>query len=1064
VNPRSGSGEEQSPRGAAGRAASESTAWLSSLGGELAGRVLDKDWSLTSLGPIAHWSETLRTATSICLGSKFPLLVWWGPELVMIYNDAYRPILGRSKHPSALGSPGSSVWPEIWPLIGPMLHGVLESGEATWSDDLLLPLDRNGYLEECYFTFSYSPITDMSGSVCGVFSAVEETTDRVLSERRLETLSELAASCAAASDIDDLGRRAQAALHRNSADHPLAAVLVVDQDGTVHPAGPHLPGQGPLRSLAVEVERLARMVAEDGRPHDRARTGGSRTQAAPGSAEIGLHGLPIVRGSVGQWVVLVLGESDQRAWDAGLRAYAELCVTHLHTALTSLWEREEQRRRADALRELAEAKSLFFTNVSHEFRTPLTLLDGPVQQVLEDKGLSAEHRARLAIVQRNADRLKRLVDAMLDFSRIEVHGVSPHPRTFDVVEATQALTAGFEHPFDRAGLELAAHWGCPRLEVTLDRDMYERIVLNLLTNALKYTKEGKVTVELTAQADGTFEVSVTDTGSGIAPEDQQRIFERFERLPPQAWARSREGAGIGLAMVKELATLLAGSVTVSSQVGAGSRFTVRMPVAGPAIESARLPSITPRRADSFLAEVEGWADPAASPAEADGTAYGTAPVPDATAGAPTPTLLVVDDNSDMRRYLADALADTFRVTVAAGGAAALELIRRERPDVLLADVMMPAVDGLQLVREIRADPALTDLPVVLLSARASEQDTEEGLDLGADDYLVKPVSVRELRARLSSNLDRSRSRLRDAAWRRAITRSYRDPLLIAEESGRVLEANDAYLRVFGERPPTVPEDVSAAGSEDVALPTRGGETAWMAVAQHRVEGVAGRPPVVVHVLRDVTREHLTRERRRTAAEVSSEFVTADDLSQVIGVAMAGFAELFGGECTLLTRIGTETTAFTSAGPMPLGQVSPSLRSALLGHDGPAGEEVDRPSTPLAGLLLLPDHRPEDIRVWVEFAHPRPVSVDEQIVGDLMMQSFCLAVDRVTAAQKAAESQVHFQRALESHELVGQAVGIIVERHRVTTKTAFATLKQLSQERNTKLRDLAARVIETGLDP
>ena len=254
------------------------------------------------------------------------------------------------------------------------------------------------------------------------------------------------------------------------------------------------------------------------------------------------------------------------------------CVTHLHTALTSLWEREEQHRRAEALRELAEAKSLFFTNVSHEFRTPLTLLDGPVQQILEDPALSAENRARLAIVQRNAGRLKRLVDAMLDFSRIEVHGVSPHPRTFDVVEATQGLTAGFDHPFDRAGLELATRWGCPRLEVTLDRDMYERIVLNLLTNALKYTREGKVTVELTALADDTFEVSVTDTGVGIAAEDQQRIFERFERLPPQAWARSREGAGIGLAMVKEARHPLGRQC--DRLLAGGCRFAVHRSYAG----------------------------------------------------------------------------------------------------------------------------------------------------------------------------------------------------------------------------------------------------------------------------------------------------------------------------------------------------------------------------------------------------------------------------------------------------------------------------------------------------
>ncbi len=1055
--PYSGTDEDVAPTRRAASVPPVDVAWLSRLGGDMAGRVLRKDWSATPLGPITQWPETLRTATNICLTSKFPMMICWGPELVILYNDTYQPILDRSKRESALGAPTSAIWPESWPFIGPMLEGVLESGLATRSDDLRLPVERNGYLEEGYFTFSYSPISDASGSVQGVFCVGEETTDRVLSERRWETLSELAALCTGISDVDDLAMRARAALQRNQAEHLMVAVVEVAEDSSLRFAGMDPAVETFPESLATEVERLVRVVAEDGRPHYWPRPHGSSTQDSSAPRQVGLYGLPIACAPTGQHVVLVLGKSGQQRWDAGLRAYAEGCVTHLHTALISLWDREEERRRTAALRELAEAKSLFFTNVSHEFRTPLTLLEGPIEQVLMDRNLSAEHRARLGIVQRNASRLKRLVDAMLDFSRIEVHGVSPHPHTFDVVQAMQGLAAGFAPVFARAGLELTTEWGCPRLDVTLDRDMYERIVLNLLTNALKYTQSGGVTVQLSTGADSTFEVTVTDTGTGIAAEDQERIFARFERLPPQSWARSREGAGIGLAMVKELAALQGGGVTVSSRLGVGSRFTVRLPVAGPAIEGGRLPSITPRRADSFLAEIEGWADAEAPSAEGPA-------VIDAAAESPAPTLLVVDDNSDMRRYLADALGGRFRVILASGGAAALVRIRKEHPDIVLADAMMPEVDGLQLVREIRADPDLTDLPMVLLSARASEQATEEGLDIGADDYLVKPVSVRELRARLLSNLERARSRLRDAAWRRAITGSYRDPLLIAEESGRVLEANDAYIRLFGERPEAVPSTVAHAGPRDVALPTNDGDTLWVAVTRHRVEGVAGRPPVVVHMLRDVTREHQTLERRRTAAQLSSEFVTADDLSQVIGVAMTGFAELFGGECTLLTRIGTEPTAFTSAGPTSLHQVSHSLRDALLGVGGPKEAGADNGMEAMPGLLLVPDHRPEEIRVWVEFGRPRPISADEQIVGDLMMQSFCLAVARVTAAQKAAESQYHFKRALESHELVGQAVGIIVERHRVTTKAAFSLLKQLSQDRNIKLRDLAARIIETGEDP
>ena len=160
-------------------------------GGEMGALMRAHDWSTTAVGPVEQWPQSLCTAISICLNSRYPMLIWWGPELIMLYNDAYRPILGSAKHPRALGQRGQECWPEIWSIIGPMLEGVLQRGEATWSDDQLLLLDRNGYLEECYFTFSYSPIiAEESG---GIFTAVTETTARVLSERRLRTFRELGA-------------------------------------------------------------------------------------------------------------------------------------------------------------------------------------------------------------------------------------------------------------------------------------------------------------------------------------------------------------------------------------------------------------------------------------------------------------------------------------------------------------------------------------------------------------------------------------------------------------------------------------------------------------------------------------------------------------------------------------------------------------------------------------------------------------------------------------------------------------------------------------------------------
>lgn len=192
------------------------------------------DWSQTPLGAVENWPQSLRTSVSICLNSAFAILVWWGPDLVMLYNDAYIPVIA-SKHPRALGAIGKEVFPEIWNIVGPMLEGVISRGEAVRADDLLLLLERNGYPEECYFTFSYSPILDESGGVGGVFTPVQETTERVIGERRLKTLarsaelrSQEAASVSKAAQISvDL-------LAENTIDLPFVAIYFFEKSGTAY--------------------------------------------------------------------------------------------------------------------------------------------------------------------------------------------------------------------------------------------------------------------------------------------------------------------------------------------------------------------------------------------------------------------------------------------------------------------------------------------------------------------------------------------------------------------------------------------------------------------------------------------------------------------------------------------------------------------------------------------------------------------------------------------------------------------------------------------------------------
>ncbi len=1048
---------------------------------EMSSLVEATPWSDGPLGDPRGWPQSLRTAVDICLSSRFPILLWWGPELVMIYNDAYRPMLGQSKHPRALGAPGREVWGEIWDVIGPMLDQVMAGGGATWSDDQLLVLDRNGYPEECYFTFSYSPIADEAGGVGGVFCAVTETTERVVGERRLATLAEMAALMGAPSRADVV-RTAAAIMGTNTADHPVVVVLDAPpegQPGALAALVEHqLPDQTP--GTCARVADLVRQVSGTGRPV---------TVRADGEALSGgvaaWHAYPVAasagpargRGAA----VIVLGESVHRRWDRSLQAYATLCATHVAAALSDVRQLTEERRRREALVELDAAKSAFFTNLSHELRTPLTLIAGPVSEAL-----AAEHdpcqRERLELVERSTLRLARLVDAMLDFGRIESGGLAPRFAQVDVSQLASGLAESFRPAVERAGLTFDHDCGCG-LQAHLDRDMVERIVLNLLTNAVKYTPRGSVGLRV-RQVDDDVEIAVSDTGVGIHPEDVDRAFARFERLPAPDGARSHEGAGIGLAMVQQLTEMMGGTVVLTSEVGRGSTFTVRLPVRPAASPDpgapARSSAMTPRRIDDFLREVQAWQRQPGSSSSAPGASL--------VVGSSSPNrrrLVVAEDNDDLRTYLAQVLGEQYEIELVPDGVAALDAVRREPPDLVLADVMMPGLDGYGLVDAIRRDPALSGVPVVLLSARAGDHETSTALGAGADDYLVKPFSVLELRARVASNLERAGARTQDASWRRAVTDGLHDALLILDLDGTVLEANDRFTCMLGWRDEDgpfsapYPWDVDEVGSRagfadavdravalhdrpqsvETVLRHREGRRVVASVRVSIVEGGRRQPSLVLATVRDVTLEHEARERRATAARLAAELGAADELTDVVAAAVAGLSVLFTGEATVIVVVGQHEHVFTASGPLVPGDLDATVARALGAEDTEPVGDGD-----VHGILLTAGDRDPRCRVWVSFPVPRPVTPDERIAGDLLVQALALACDRVVAATTFAEREQHLRRAIESHEEIGQAVGILVERHRWTPTTAFERLKRSSQDHNTKLREVALRVIESGADP
>ncbi len=787
-------------------------------GGELGALMRSRDWSKSPLGPVASWPQSLRTSVSIMLASGFAVVVAWGPEFIFLYNDRYRPVLGVTKHPMALGSRAVDIFPEVWDMIGPLFRKAT-AGETVALDDVLIPLDRNGYLEECFFTLSYSPIRDESGGVGGMLAIVAETSERVQGERRLRTLRDLASVAPHAETAEQACENAARTLATSPADVPFALLYLLGADGArarlVSRAGlddvggdvvaPFIvldqerPDQWPLARAARE----ARAVVVDDLVGRFGRLPGGAYPEPTHAALV----LPLARpGLEHPYGFLVAGVSPRRALDDKYHGFFELAAEHVATAIANAVSREAERRRAEALAEIDRAKTTFFSNVSHEFRTPLTLMLAPLEDLLARDGASAE----LQLLQRNALRLLKLVNTLLDFSRIEAGRVQAAYEPTDLAALTRDLASSFRAAIDRASLELVID--CPPLPepVYVDRDMWEKIVLNLLSNAFKFTFEGSIQVRLRA-VDDHVEFDVADTGTGIADQDLPRLFERFHRIEG-ARSRSYEGSGIGLAFVHELARMHGGTVRVKSRLGEGTTFTVALPrgsrhLPQERVRGERTLASTALGAAPYVEEALRWLP---GNAEAERIFEGSeqrlldrASNP-AQAGAAHASIVVVDDNADMRSYLARVLGELGDVRKFPDGAQALAGIRGALPDVVVSDVMMPNLDGLGLLHALRAEPRTAAIPVLLLSARAGESARIEGARSGADDYIVKPFSARELVARVGAQIDLAHVRGVALAERAKLHQLFMEaPAAIAILSGpnHVYElANPSYCQLVGRTP------------------------------------------------------------------------------------------------------------------------------------------------------------------------------------------------------------------------------------------------------------------------
>jgi signal transduction histidine kinase/CheY-like chemotaxis protein len=470
------------------------------------------------------------------------------------------------------------------------------------------------------------------------------------------------------------------------------------------------------------------------------------------------------RGAAPPAGVLVAGLNRFRPFDASYRNFIALFANQVSAALEGAHLFEEERERAAALAELDRAKTAFFSNVSHEFRTPLTLMLAPTEDALTRGGVLAGKE--LETVYDNELRLLRLVNTLLDFSRIQAGRISAAYRLVDLARLTTDLASTFRSAVERAGLEFRVDCRPPRAPVFVDPQMWERILLNLLSNAFKFTFTGSIAVGLTQQSGGRVELTVSDTGIGIASHELPRVFERFHRIEGTR-ARTHEGSGIGLALVSDLVKLHGGVISVESQPDQGTTFRVSIPTGSSHLPAERIVDrageLAPGPAERSLArqfvnEAARWL-----------------PLEDAAEPAPLSRtvrpgrLLVADDNADMREYLTRILRAHwhvddnedaavmlqhalgslgYQVEVALDGPSALDACKTFSPDVALLDIGLPVMDGYELAQRLRellvGSGRVPSLRLLAVTGYGQETDRARSVAAGFDEHLVKPIDLARL--------------------------------------------------------------------------------------------------------------------------------------------------------------------------------------------------------------------------------------------------------------------------------------------------------------------------------
>lgn len=452
-------------------------------------------------------------------------------------------------------------------------------------------------------------------------------------------------------------------------------------------------------------------------------------------------------------------------------------------------EREREHFELEKAKEVDKVKTSFFTNISHEFRTPLTLIKGPVDTMLERYKDDPEAVKRLKLVQRNSELLLRLINQLLDLAKLESGSLKVEPTAGDVHGYIRAIASGFESHARQKGVTLRVEVPQDPAPVMFDKDKLETILINLVNNAIKYTPSGgevKVLatvgeVVTTAKAqgrEGSLRITVSDTGIGIPKDQRDKVFERFHQVSE---SHKEVGTGIGLALVKELVNLMGGTITVESELGKGSTFMVVLPVEQVTLEEAEQQIDDLERPTTYHSPLTTYQDVAVRAVRNEERATSDG----AEDGSPSkPQVLVVEDNSDVRAFIIDSLGEDYGYIEAENGMQGLDKATREIPDLIISDVMMPEMDGITMAGKIKEDRNTSHIPLILLTAKSTEESKLSGLSSGADDYLTKPFNKQELLLKVRNSINRQ-NKLKD---------KLRTDLLAELPKEKVLSADEQFLQ------------------------------------------------------------------------------------------------------------------------------------------------------------------------------------------------------------------------------------------------------------------------------